>query len=140
MIKSSHSFFHKICWCLDSNRGSLMLEVTALPTAPQPTTTHTFLGSNFWFVLSSQFCVVIRSFVVVGHNFFILSCCLQKARNKKICSWHWVTQSNIKNYSQSNISFLLPSFSSLSLSSPFIRKMNNSWENSAEISLWCGKF
>ena len=33
----------KFCGCLDSNRGSLMLEATALPTEPQPLTEVKYL-------------------------------------------------------------------------------------------------
>ena len=34
----------KICWWLDSNRGSLALEATTLPTEPQPHWPRSFLG------------------------------------------------------------------------------------------------
>ena len=42
----SKQMFNKFCWWLDSNRGPLALQATALPTEPQPLP-FAFLGECF---------------------------------------------------------------------------------------------
>ena len=75
---------YQFCRWLDSNRGPLMLQATALPTEPQPLPGRKFLDSNLATILSE------KTFIVRMRDFKqrkVKSNCLSFTICKKQCAW-----------------------------------------------------
>ena len=81
-VDNKQMFYIKVCRWLDSNRGPLVSDVTALPTEPQP------LPKRSKFLIFLKCSISVRSILCVSLRFFFFFSSATKCIKRETVSWH----------------------------------------------------